>query len=159
MEEKLVKDHIKDNSGDAVVLRFGTIFGISTGMRFHTAVNKFCWDASFNSSVSVWKTALNQYRPYLDIKDASQALIFAMNNENCCNGVYNVVTTHNTVNQILSVIKEFKPAIDVNLIDSPIMNDLSYTLSTSKFKNVGFNYSGSLKLAISETLDLFKSFS
>ena len=25
------------------ILRFGTIFGYSPGMRFHTAVNKFCW--------------------------------------------------------------------------------------------------------------------
>ena len=25
--------------------RFGTIFGASAGMRFHTAVNKFCWQA------------------------------------------------------------------------------------------------------------------
>jgi nucleoside-diphosphate-sugar epimerase len=27
-----------------IVLRFGTIHGISNGMRFHTAVNKFCFD-------------------------------------------------------------------------------------------------------------------
>ena len=29
----------------AVVLRLGTIFGTSPGMRFHTAINKFCWQA------------------------------------------------------------------------------------------------------------------
>jgi nucleoside-diphosphate-sugar epimerase len=28
-----------------VICRCGTIFGISIGMRFHTAINKFCWQA------------------------------------------------------------------------------------------------------------------
>ena len=159
MEEALIKDYIKNHATYATILRFGTIFGTSIGMRFHTAVNKFCWDASFNGSISVWKTALNQYRPYLDLKDAVSSLIFAMNSEQCCNEVYNVVTSHNTVNDILSIIKEFKPSTKVNLVDSPIMNDLSYTLSTKKFKDIGFTYSGSVKAAISETLNLFKSFS
>ena len=30
--------------------RFGTIAGVSKGIRFHTAVNKFCLNASINSS-------------------------------------------------------------------------------------------------------------
>lgn len=159
MEEILVKKYIENHNIDATVLRFGTIFGTSIGMRFHTAVNKFCWDASINSSVSVWKTALNQYRPYLDIKDSTRSIIFAMNSAQCANEVYNVVTSHNTVNQILSMIREFRPAIKVNLIDSPIMNNLSYSLSTKKFEDIGFTSTGSIKLAISDTLDLFKSFS
>ena len=29
-----------------VTCRFGTIYGVSPGMRFHTAVNKFCWQAA-----------------------------------------------------------------------------------------------------------------
>ncbi len=28
-----------------VIFRFGTICGVSPGMRFHTAINKFCWQA------------------------------------------------------------------------------------------------------------------
>ena len=32
-------------------LRLGSIFGSSIGMRFHTAVNKFCWQALERSSV------------------------------------------------------------------------------------------------------------
>ena len=34
-------------------------------MRFHTAVNRFCLDVSLNKDINVYKTALNQFRPYL----------------------------------------------------------------------------------------------
>ena len=53
-----------------VICRFGTIFGTSVGMRFHTAVNKFVWQACLGEPVTVWRTAMDQRRPYLDLEDA-----------------------------------------------------------------------------------------
>ena len=38
-----------------VVLRLGTIFGVSPGMRFHTAVNKFIWQACMGQPLTVWR--------------------------------------------------------------------------------------------------------
>ena len=49
-----------------VICRFGTIFGPSVGMRFHTAVNKFTWQACLGQPITVWRTALHQRRPYAD---------------------------------------------------------------------------------------------
>ena len=72
-EESLKKKNIKFKY---VSLRFGTIVGPSTGMRFHTAVNKFCMQAYLNHPLNVWKTALNQFRPYLSIRDSFKALSF-----------------------------------------------------------------------------------
>ena len=60
-EEKILKKTIKDFK--FITLRFGTIVGPSSGMRFHTAVNKFCMQAYTNTPLHVWKTALNQFRP------------------------------------------------------------------------------------------------
>ncbi len=59
-----------------VICRFGTIFGTSIGMRFHTAINKFCWQAVMGQPLTVWKTALHQQRPYLDLTDAVAAIKF-----------------------------------------------------------------------------------
>jgi UDP-glucose 4-epimerase len=42
-------------------------------MRFHTAVNSFCFSAAINEEIKVYKTALNQYRPYLSLSDAFRA--------------------------------------------------------------------------------------
>ena len=154
MEEDLVQEYTQQGVIDATILRFGTIFGVSIGMRFHTAVNKFCWDACMNSSVSVWKTALNQSRPYLDLIDATNAIIFAITNKESTGQTFNVVTCHSTVNEIIDMIREVKPSLKVTLVESPIMNTLSYTLSTSKLKSIGFSYNGSMNYAIRETLQL-----
>ncbi|MDB4912722.1 MAG: nucleoside-diphosphate sugar epimerase, partial [Gemmatimonadetes bacterium] len=53
-----------------VILRLGTIFGWSIGMRFHTAINRFVWQACTGRPVTVWTTAMNQLRPYLHLDDA-----------------------------------------------------------------------------------------
>ena len=66
---------------DFVVFRFGTIFGVSPGIRFHTAVNKFCWQAATGQPITVWRTALNQKRPYLDLADGVEALKFAISRD------------------------------------------------------------------------------
>src|SRR5207253_6086819 len=58
------------------VCRFGTIFGTSVGMRFHTAINKFCWQAVTGQPITVWRSALHQQRPYLDLTDAVEAVNF-----------------------------------------------------------------------------------
>jgi len=42
------------------ILRFGTIHGSSAGMRFHTAVNKFLYQAKLGVPITIWRTALHQ---------------------------------------------------------------------------------------------------
>jgi nucleoside-diphosphate-sugar epimerase len=36
-----------------VTCLFGSIFGISPGMRIHTAINKFCWQAVIGQPITV----------------------------------------------------------------------------------------------------------
>ena len=50
-EEKLLLQLSVEHGLKVILCRFGTIFGTSSGMRFHTAVNKFCWQALERSSV------------------------------------------------------------------------------------------------------------
>ena len=58
--ENLLNTYSKKNKLKFIILRLGTIFGTSIGMRFQTAVNKFCWLSSINQPLTVWKTALHQ---------------------------------------------------------------------------------------------------
>ncbi len=69
-EESLLKEMGLKSDLRFIICRFGTIFGASPGMRFHTAVNKFCFQSVIGSPVTVWRTALNQVRPYLDLDEA-----------------------------------------------------------------------------------------
>ncbi len=154
-EEKLVKE-LTISGLKAVTLRFGTIYGTSQGMRFHTAVNKFCWQAAMKQPISVWKTAYNQKRPYLDLSDAYKALVHIIRNKIFDGEIYNVLTNNLTVKNIVDVIKEFIPSLKINFVDNKIMNQLSYEVSSQKFQNTNFKFNGNIRTGIKETIELIK---
>lgn len=140
----------------SVTCRFGTIFGVSPGMRFHTAINKFCWQAVMGQPITVWRTALHQFRPYLDLTDAVDALRLIIQKELYDNRVYNVVTTNTSVNAITEIIARFLPNISIRYVDTEIMNQLSYHVSSRRFHDAGFRYTGDLTQGIRETIELLK---
>ena len=134
------------------VFRFGTIAGVSQGMRFHTAVNKFIWQAITHQPLTVWRTAMNQLRPYLSLSDCIRAIEFFLEDPDRCGGVYNVVTENRSLSSIIEVIKQHVGMVHVDLVDSPIMNQLSYTVSAERFENLGFEFTGSIDSDIEETI-------
>jgi len=155
-EEELISNLSKEKGLKAIHCRFGTIFGASQGMRFHTAVNKFCWQAVMNQPISVWTTAYDQKRPYLDLLDASRAIAFIIKNNIFDGQIYNVLTSNATVRQVVDTIKEFVPNLEIEFVDNRIMNQLSYEVLCERFKSKGFVFSGNMRRGIKETIDLLK---
>ena len=137
--------------------RFGTISGVSNGMRFHTAINKFCLNAALNESINVYKTAFKQYRPYLSVKDAFNVFKFCIDKNIFNNNVYNVLSGNFTVQQILKIIKKYKKNIKIKFVNSAIMNQLSYHVDNTKLKKLGLNLNSSIDADIKETIKLFKN--
>lgn len=155
-EEELVQS-LAAKGLKAIVCRFGTIFGASTGMRFHTAVNKFCWQAVMGQPLSVWRTAYDQKRPYLDLVDAVRAFGFIIERDLFDGRIYNVLTLNATVRDIVEAVREFLPDTEVSFVDSPIMNQLSYEVSSQRFRDAGFGFAGDLRRGVGETISLLKS--
>jgi len=137
-----------------VICRFGTIAGVSPGMRYHTAVNKFCWQASIGQPITVWRTALYQKRPYLALSDAIAAIAFIIENQLYDQNIYNVVTDNLKVHDIIEYIKPFVNDINVQFVDTQIMNQLSYEVLNTRFRDKGFKYSGNLQKCIADTINL-----
>ncbi len=137
--------------------RFGTIAGVSKGIRFHTAVNKFCLNASINENIFVYKTALNQYRPYLSLKDAFKVFKFCIDKDFFENEIFNALSGNYTVNQILKKIRKYKKDIKVKLVKSAIMNQLSYHVSSKKLENNGLHLKGNIGNDIKQTLKLLSN--
>ncbi|MEA9598551.1 SDR family oxidoreductase [Polynucleobacter sp. AP-Sanab-80-C2] len=155
-EESLVQKMVIAGDLKAVTLRFGTIFGVSPGMRFHTAVNKFCWQAVMRQPLTIWRTAYEQKRPYLDLIDACRAITHVIKKEALDGRIYNVLTLNATVKMIVKAIEEFVPNLKCQFVDSKIMNQLSYEVSCEKFKSTGFEFKGNLRSEILKTLDLIR---
>ena len=125
-------------------------------MRFHTAVNKFIWQAINGQPLSVWKTAWQQQRPYLDLRDCVAAVSLIIERNVFDGEIYNVVTANFTVEQIVTAIKQFIPSLTVDFVDSPIMNQLSYNVSDKRFTGLGFKVEGSIDRRIGDTIALLR---
>ena len=155
-EERLLQEMTVTKGLRFVTCRFGTIVGISPGMRFHTAVNKFCWQAVLGQPLTVWRTALHQKRPYLSLDDAIDALFFILDRRCFDSRVYNVVTENLTVNDVITWIRPHIAEVRTNYVDAEIMNQLSYEASTQRFRDRGFVFSGSIEQNIAETVSLLR---
>jgi nucleoside-diphosphate-sugar epimerase len=145
-----IENYLKENVSNYLILRFGTIFGISEGMRFHTAINKFCYEASLGRPLTIWKQNYKQYRPYLGLKDAVRALNQFLR-ENYWNETYNVLTGNYKLKDIIKSISEIVE-INLNMVDTPLLNQFSYKVSDEKIKNIGFEPNENLNDNIIKTL-------
>jgi nucleoside-diphosphate-sugar epimerase len=101
LRKKYIKKLNKNKKLKSLILRFGTIVGFSYGMRFHTAVNKFCYQASVGLPLSVWKTSMNQKRPYLGLTDACRSIEFFLKQKNFDGQTYNVLSKNLSVKDII----------------------------------------------------------
>ena len=155
LEENMLKRNNKKLK--YVTYRFGTIAGVSKGMRFHTAVNKFCLDVSTRQPITVYKTALNQYRPYLSLKDAFKLFKFTIEKDFFRNDIYNALSDNFTVQQIINKIKKFNKKIRIRFVNSPIMNQLSYHVSKEKLKKEGLFLKNKIENDIRDTITILKN--
>tara|TARA_B100000900_G_scaffold20746_1_gene16162 strand:- start:670 stop:1602 length:933 start_codon:yes stop_codon:yes gene_type:complete len=154
-EEKILKN--LNNKIKYISLRFGTIAGVSPGMRFHTAVNKFCLNTILGNPIPVWKTALNQYRPYLSLNDAFKTFKFILDKDFFPNETFNILSENKTVKNILNDIKNNGYRPKTKLTESPIMNQLSYKVQKDKIEKYGLKLRSKIENDIKQTLNLFNN--
>lgn len=139
------------------IFRFGTICGASPGMRFHTAINKFCWQAVMGRPITVWRTALHQKRPYLDLTDACAAITFVLKNNVFDGRVYNAVTANLTVEDVLTYVRDAAGEVKVEEVESRIMNQLSYEVRCDRLSQLGFRPQGDISRSIRETIEWIRA--
>jgi nucleoside-diphosphate-sugar epimerase len=142
--EKLVQEANGKNGIQTFVLRKGTIYGKSIGMRFHTAVNKFVWLSCMNKPLTLWDSAINSKRPYLGLSDAIRAYEFVEKQGNP-GEIYNVLTKNYTVNEIVEAIRKNKPSLKTIITKSPLLNQKSYEVACDKFKALGFEFKDDIR--------------
>jgi nucleoside-diphosphate-sugar epimerase len=106
--------------------------------------------------IPIWKTAIDQYRPYLSLNDAFKAIRFVIENNIFNNQTYNILSNNFTVRQILELVKKNINRIKINYVSSKIMNQLSYKVSKKKFEKLGCKLNYDISNDIYKTLKIFK---
>ena len=142
-----------------ITYRFGTISGVSKGMRFHTAVNKFSFNSILGLHLPVWKSMMNKPRPYLSLRDAFKVVKFTLEKNFFSNEIFNIISEHLTVKQIITFLKKYGKKVRVNHIQSQLINQFSYKISNNKFEKKGFVLKSLIKDDIKSTLKIFNGIS
>jgi nucleoside-diphosphate-sugar epimerase len=104
--------------------------------------------------ITVWSTAYDQKRPYLDLGDACKAITHIIRSELFDGRVYNVLTLNATVREVVEAVRTFVPALEVKFVESKIMNQLSYEVSYERFRETGFSPVGTLEESLAKELKL-----
>ena len=155
IEEKTLKKN-KDKI-NFVSYRFGTISGVSKGMRFHTAINKFSFYAFLGRPLPIWKSMMNKPRPYLSLKDAFKVIKFTIENNFFNNETFNILSQHLTLKKIISYFKKYKKVIKIKHVKSKLINQYSYKVSNKKFSTKALKLKSNIHHDIKSTLKIFKN--
>jgi len=158
-ETKIGIENLLKNQSDIsyLILRFGTIFGESIGMRFHTAINKFCYEVSLGKPLTIWKQNYEQVRPYLGLDDAVGSIIHFLNHTEYFNQTYNIITGNYKLSNVVKSIEKVTSKVELNMVDTPLLNQFSYDVSDDKVKKIGFKPKDELEVFVKNTLNKLRN--
>ena len=157
---KVIEENILKKNKDKISFvsyRFGTISGVSMGMRFHTAINKFCFCALLGKPLPVWKSMMNKPRPYLSLKDAFKVIKFTIENNFFNNETFNILSQHLTLKKIISFFRKYQKTIRIKHVKSKLINQYSYKISNKKFSQKALILKSNIHHDIKSTLKIFKN--
>ena len=152
-EENILKKN--KNKIKFITYRFGTISGISKGMRFHTAINKFCLYVVLGKPLPIWKSMMNKPRPYLSLKDAFRVIKFTIENNFFNNETFNILSENLTLKKIIGYFKKCKKTIKIKYVKSKLVNQYSYKVSNEKFTRKALSLKSNIYHDIKSTLKIF----
>jgi nucleoside-diphosphate-sugar epimerase len=116
---KLIEENIVRSYPKGTVLRLGTIHGISPGMRFHTVVNRFCWQVANELPLTLWSGSKNITSPYLSLTDLYSILNRILQDRSFSQtyNIFNLVSHNSTPLKIVEIIKNFKSEIKIQIVN------------------------------------------
>lgn len=156
-QSKLEAERILLQSGNAVVYRFATAFGLSPRMRLDLLPNDFTYQAVHQKYLVVYEGQFR--RTFIHVYDIARALLHAVNNFSVMNGqVYNCGSNllNATKVDLANLIKQH---VDYNLHFTPNGHDpdqRDYEVDYSKLNKTNFDVTLGLNDGIEEMARAFQ---
>jgi len=133
---KAEKEIIK-NSKNYLILRLGTLFGISdqhSRIRLDLVVNILTKKAALNEGLTI--RGKNQWRPLLHVKDTAEAILFALKND--VSGLYNLSYKNFRIFEIGEAINKVIPKIKIKYLSMDPKDIRNYRATAKKFARLGW---------------------
>ncbi|MCL6526892.1 MAG: NAD(P)-dependent oxidoreductase [Thermaceae bacterium] len=154
-----VLHRLQSDSFSVVILRFGTIYGLSGRTRFDLVVNLLTAKAVIDKKITVFGG--DQWRPFVHVDDASLAVMMAVEapKERVHNETFNVGGNEGnmTLGQVGELIKRLVP--EAELIDSGRDGDRrNYRVDFSKIRLVlGFEPQWTVEKGVRQVIEALQS--
>jgi nucleoside-diphosphate-sugar epimerase len=142
------------NSGNGIVLRLATVFGMSYRMRMDLLVNDFVYKALTDSYLVLFESHF--IRNYIHIRDVANTFLFMIENyEKCNNNAFNVgLTSANyTKLELAQTIQKYVP--DLVIVENNFKQDFdqrNYLVSNKKLESQGWSPIFTLEDGIQELI-------
>lgn len=152
--EQLLLD-LSDETFAPCVLRFGTLYGVSSRPRFDLVVNLLTAKAVTDGRITVFGGG--QWRPFLHVRDAALAVVRALESDVALirGEVFNVGSDsdNHTLAEMAALVAEQVPGAEVELHDAAEV-EANYRVSFAKIRDrLGFAPERSLGQGIAEIRD------
>jgi nucleoside-diphosphate-sugar epimerase len=158
-ETKLEAERVFQKSGNAILYRFATGFGLSPRLRLDLLVNDFCYQAVNGGNLIIYQK--NVRRTFIHVRDMARALLYAVENFDAMkDNIYNVghESLNHTKKDLIEKIQEYYPKLYVHYAEighDPDQRD--YEVSYEKMRGAGFETVVTLSAGIKEMLKAFPS--
>ena len=156
-EEEIFLQNANYTGSKNIILRLGTIYGVSPGMRFHTAINNFCWNHSIGRPIDIWGNSFTLKRPYLALNDAVSGIMRVIHSENELPKVINLVSENLKLLEVIQIIERVSGRkVQLNQVIEQPSSTLSFSVSNELAISQNFRFTQSVEEGIRETLSLLK---
>lgn len=139
------EDHVKRllKKIDTYILRCGNVYGYSKSMRFDAVINKFMFDANFNSRISIHGDG-KQSRSFINVNLLSETLLKLISHQ-VPSGIYNIVDKNYSILDIVDVLKELYPTLEFIFINQHLsLRDLKVSPESKLRQFIDYNNSSNL---------------
>ncbi len=141
---------LADEKFSVIALRQGTVAGYSPRMRFDLVVNAMVKSALTEGKITINNPSI--WRPILDIRDAVNAYLRAIQANYKINGIFNISSGNFTIGQLGDLIKEEvqeRTRKKIGIEIKNIQDFRNYKVSTAKAKTyLGFQPKYTIKDAV-----------
>jgi nucleoside-diphosphate-sugar epimerase len=143
------------DSGNGIVLRLATVFGMSYRMRMDLLVNDFVYKALTDGYLVLFESHF--IRNYIHIRDIANTFVFMIENyEKCNNNAFNVgLTSANcTKLELAQTIQKYVP--DLVIVENNFKQDFdqrNYMVSNAKLESQGWVPTFTLEDGIQELIE------
>lgn len=137
-----IEKFIRNSGLRYTILRQGTVCGTSPGMRFHTAINKFCLQAYKRERLTVWKQNMNMHRPYLTLPTICWIFLRILEDPAWFyNLTFNLISGNILLCTVLQYIDDacrglLMPIPKMDLVETPLLNQHSYRVDDTAIKEM-----------------------